>query len=646
MKKAIALLLLAVAPLSYADPLACDGDSNEAQAEQRDYCSAHPGCWLVVGMMKSCEKAKAFFGSLGSPASSGRSAPSDEQVLGALSSSSGKSRGLSACVTELDAEACKRALGFGGAAAAEPEPAELAQAPAGSESASRALTKDGARRLRSAAIDAGDKARSDIRLSCDKPQLRVDHEGCVFALGQLDQAIATGERLNRDPEYLAHLPAFEVEGLAYAQRLGWNKRNGQWVNEGFDARIGKCEGLRRSIEDTEDADRAQARKLFGEFKTECAQAHEQYQGRIAGWESKLGSGGSSSPGLGAPTAADCARIQGRIEAVLSTQPAEEPTELSFYEAECGSIDAAASQRAQQWRRGLAQAGATAAAPAPPVAEMEALDQWDQQQDETVAEELREIAGEQAAEQAQQMQAQGPAQTPSPAALASYTAGGAAPRSNGPPPNKRPGWKPPSCEEFGTAVDRVLLNHPFLMHPDNKGMPHTETYILMRKRMLNLEQSQGACASRPDLQNSLVQALESDKQRCRSMLSHAAGDCENGRDPGGILPEVESAIAEVNGDREKTPDSSLYLSCRSKMSDISSRSTSYFLESRKNGALSSLHVFAWRDYQTLKLLEGECRSEPRLARRIEVQRVISERSADECSKLTAGGDCQVDREPGR
>lgn len=97
---------------AYANPANCDSDMSDDQRFQKELCSAHVGCGLVMGIMDTCIGVKSFLGKLGLGSRRDGAGLSDRAFESALEESGVPRPSLSNCFTSFDRTLCRQFLGL------------------------------------------------------------------------------------------------------------------------------------------------------------------------------------------------------------------------------------------------------------------------------------------------------------------------------------------------------------------------------------------------------------------------------------------------------------------------------------------------------------------------------------------------------
>lgn len=353
----IALLLLVINLPVQAEP-ACGSDTSTDPdvARGKDvwlngYCQGFLPCRLVLEQFHACQAAEGFLSRLDAK----EGVPlTESQVEDALLRTTGSATGMSACLWSFDAEGCKRYLGLGGGGQDADSPVAAAGAAAVDAPAARKPMSNTAAVVARQRIRDMD-ANAHTGVGVIERACKAGAEECRATLEQLvDPVVREAEELNANPEYLAQLPVYTPGSLEYAGRLGWTKQDGRWV--------------------------------FG------------------------GGGPAASTGtLGSYllTVEECKKLHERLAQAVRSEPGKEPTELSFFEAECLPQLPALAADIGQWRQGFGAAGpavtevaaieAVAAVPDVEPAALQELGQW---HDDLSAEESRRVAEAEALERAE------------------------------------------------------------------------------------------------------------------------------------------------------------------------------------------------------------------------------------------------------
>lgn len=306
----LALLLLATSHPVQAEP-ACGSDTSTDPdvARGKDvwlngYCQGFLPCRLVLEQFHACQAAEGFLSRLDAK----EGVPlTESQVEDALLRTTGSATGMSACLWSFDAEGCKRYLGLGGGGQDADSPVAAAGAAAVDAPAARKPMSNTAAVVARQRIRDMD-ANAHTGVGVIERACKAGAEECRATLEQLvDPVVREAEELNANPEYLAQLPVYAPGSLEYAGRLGWTKQDGRWV--------------------------------FG------------------------GGGPATNTGtLGSYllTVEECRKLHERLTQAIRSDPVKEPTELSFFEAECLPQLPALTADVGQWRQGFGAAGPAAA----------------------------------------------------------------------------------------------------------------------------------------------------------------------------------------------------------------------------------------------------------------------------------------------
>lgn len=602
MRRQLTLFFAALVLLAFASPgragSACGSDtsSDPVEAMGKDvwldgYCKSFLPCRLVLEQFHGCQAAEGFLSGLGAQ----QGTPlTESQVEDALVRSTGKTSGLSSCVTSFDAQACQRYLGIGsdGQASSEQAPGT---AGAAAEPARKPMSRDAAALARQRIRDMDANAHTAFGMI--ERDCRAGGESCKSTLEQMvDPVIREADQLNANPEYLAQLPAYSPGSVEYAGRLGWTRQSGRWT--------------------------------FGGVKA-----------------------GTTTLGNYLLSVDECRKLRDRLDQQIRATPVREPDNLPFFEAECAPQLASYADDIRSWRALLSapaptpnptdqQTAGQAQEGMPVLAAPEGdLTQWNEQQ---LAEQRRYEAGVMAAAEERRRKAEEAQQIAASGATGSVVSSASPSESAFSKANSR---YSSICMRNAAKVEEALGAAKAMRY---FGGSVDLDILGMVKRM-----AQPCMANDPR-----AKAAYDDAEQARAQSTCQSGSCPRWpAEPQGaktrqwfeiFSSEFSKMMSDWEGysrDLDPAPVRAQSnggagagaLQCRAQIDDLDTRVNRY---SAANPGTASgiLRAVMWHDEQAIRIVESTCPNDPRYSAQLTVWRENLSRVSKTCGQIVSGGRC--------